>query len=101
MVFYCLLAKAEREMKMRHLTNTFDPRNKRAKTALIKDFRETPEQAWAHWLAYLKDKFIGPPRATEHYSEAELEAMGMVGIYAGELGEEWGLGFWGFDTYMA
>ena len=86
---------------MRHLTNTFDPRDPRAKAALIRSFNDTREQAWTHHLAWLKDKFIGPPKATEHYSQAELEAMSLVGVYAGESGEEWGLGFWGFNAYMA
>lgn len=86
---------------MQYLTNAFDPRHPLAKAALIIGLNEAREQAWVRHLAWLKDKFIGPPKATEHCSRAELEAMSMVGVYTSEPGEEWGLGFWSFDTYMA
>ena len=42
---------------------------------------ETLEQAWARREAYLADKTIGLPKATEAYTVGELQRMGFVGVY--------------------
>ena len=38
-------------------------------------------EAWAEFVEWARDKKIGRPRATEHYTVEELEEMGVVGYY--------------------
>lgn len=67
---------------MKFLTNTHDPKDKNAKMYVARRVHETQEEAWRHHLDWLKDKVIGEPQATEHYTVGELKEMGLVGVYA-------------------
>lgn len=60
------------------LTNSDDHR-KRSRKEYV-GFRDPGGHA-AH-VKWLKDKLIGRPKATETYTAEQLEAMGMIGIYA-------------------
>ena len=71
---------------MRWLSNTIDPKHKSAR-AWVQGYRcidETPEEAWAAWQDWLKDKAIGRPAPTRKHSTEDLEAIGYVGVYAPE-----------------
>ena len=48
------------------LTNILDPSKRGAPSA---DYH------------YAKDKLLGPPKETEHYSVLQLRDMGLVGVY--------------------
>jgi hypothetical protein len=73
---------------MKSLTSTYDPTKvEEAKMSLALSFEDWNdpngrERAWQHHLAYLKDKVIGRPQASDTYTVEELEAMGLVGVYA-------------------
>lgn len=71
----------------RHLSNISDHRREDAKTmhgyssaamrnSSAKDFE------WQQHLEWITENVIGPPKATDHYTQEELEKMGMIGIYA-------------------
>ena len=66
---------------MKFLTNTHDPKDKYAKMYVAHSLYETPAEAWAHHVEWLKDKIIGEPQATETYTVEQLKEMGMVGVY--------------------
>ena len=66
---------------MEFLTNTHDPKDKYAKMYVARSIYETPEEAWAHHVEWLKDKVIGEPQATEAYTVEQLKEMGLVGVY--------------------
>ena len=40
--------------------------------------------AWLRHLDWINQNLIGPPKATEHYTEAQLVEMGKIGVYAKE-----------------
>lgn len=67
---------------MKFLTNTRDPKDKHAKMYVARSIHETPEEAWAHHVAWLKDKVIGEPQATEAYTVEQLKELGLVGVYS-------------------
>lgn len=62
---------------MRHLSNIYDHRKPDARNT-------TPEEAWRQHLEWINRNVIGRPQATETYTVEQLEAMGMIGIYAPE-----------------
>ena len=66
---------------MEFLTNTHDPKDKCAKMYVARSIHETPAEAWAHHVEWLKDKVIGDPQATEAYTVEQLKEMGLVGVY--------------------
>jgi hypothetical protein len=43
--------------------------------------RQAMRQAWLRHLDWINRNVIGPPKATETYTQAQLEGMGMIGIY--------------------
>ena len=67
---------------MRFLSNTYNPKNDDVRFFVPRGFYETQEEAWNHYVFWLKDKFIGEPEASEKYSVAELKEMGYVGVYS-------------------
>ena len=76
---------------MRHLSNIFNHRHKRARSVFTgytyQEWQEGPEaiqRAWQRHLDWINQNVIGPPQATKTYTQAELEEMGMIGIYAKE-----------------
>lgn len=67
---------------MKFLTNTSDPRKPGWERYQVLMWDIDPaEQIYWH-LDWLKDKYIGKPKATAKYSTRQLRKMGMVGIYA-------------------
>lgn len=40
------------------------------------------DSEWKHHLNWIAENVIGPPKATDYYTQEELEKMGMIGIYA-------------------
>jgi len=66
---------------MRHLDNIYNPDKPDAKQLIKTRSGQTPEEAWAQQERWLSGKTIGRPKATEHYTVEQLEAMGMVGVY--------------------
>jgi hypothetical protein len=73
---------------MKWLMNGFDPRDPEYDSTVMIRHGETPEQAIQRSRAYLKDKIIGPPKATEYYTVEQLESDGMVGIYKPETPDD-------------
>ena len=67
---------------MRWLTNTYDPKEKDARRYVVREQGQTINEAQKWHQQYLADKHIGPPKATAHYTSAELSAMRIVGVYA-------------------
>ena len=75
----------------RHLSNIFDHRAPRARDNFTGysylEWREGDpaiKRAWQRHLDWINQNEIGPPQATEKYSQKELEDMGMIGIYSKE-----------------
>lgn len=74
----------------RFLSNTYDPRLPDARKYHQQDYHdwqngpEAIEQSWQRHLEWINQNVIGPPQASEKYTVAELEKMGLVGIYAPE-----------------
>ena len=76
---------------MQHLSNIFDPRKPKTRQRFCGySYEEWLEgytgidRAWQRHLDWVNENVIGPPSATEKYSQQELEDMGMVGIYKKE-----------------
>lgn len=71
----------------RHLSNISDHRRPDARAMFCYSFRaiSSPEgrnQEWQAYLSWINKNVIGPPKATDCYTRAQLEAMGMIGIYS-------------------
>lgn len=72
----------------RHLSNIFDHRRPDAQEKHCYSFEamdrgyEGVREEWQHHLDWIKNHVVGPPKATDHYTQAELIGMGMIGIYA-------------------
>jgi len=66
---------------MNWLTNLYDPKRDDARACLILFIDETEQDAWERQKAWLSDKIIGRPKATDMYTVEQLEAMGLVGVY--------------------
>lgn len=72
----------------RHLTNIYDHRRPDAKHKMayapqdIKNGCGAMQIAWQDHLEWIEHNVIGPPKATAVYSQAQLEDLGMIGIYA-------------------
>lgn len=76
-------------MAGRFLANIYDPAKPGAKV------RYTPghdpvsrEMAWASHVGWIAANVVGPPRGTANHSVGELEAMGLMGLYASLEKEE-------------
>jgi len=67
---------------MRFLANIYDPQRPDAKRWLDLITGQTYEEVWAKREDWLRNKLIGRPQATAAYSIEELEAQGIVGVYA-------------------
>lgn len=67
---------------MKWLTNASDPRENgwSRYDAFMVDVDPLDQIRWR--MDWLKDKWIGKPKATSKYSSKQLRVMGMVGIYA-------------------
>lgn len=63
------------------LTNMIDPRRADPNKVRITTGDETQWEARENEDRYLRGKVFGKPKATETYTAAQLEKMGMVGIY--------------------
>lgn len=68
--------------RVRFLSNTYDPKDPKARLYQVHAFYESPESAWQHHQKWLNGKIIADPCATDTYSVEQLKAMKMVGIYA-------------------
>lgn len=69
-------------MSLVFLTNTHDPNDKRAEMHVdYRPLQETRREAWLRHLEWLKDKVVGEPQATKHYTVEQLKEMKLVGIY--------------------
>ena len=66
---------------MKWLTNLYDPKRSDARSQLHVRQDETSQEAWDNQRVWLANKTIGRPETTDMYSVAELEAMGLVGVY--------------------
>jgi hypothetical protein len=51
---------------------------------VIIEFGQSREEAVRHQREWLRDKVIGEPQGTEHYTVEKLKAMGLVGVYVEE-----------------
>ena len=72
----------------RFLSNTYDPRLPDAKMYLTYSFnaqmngKTAMEAEWQHRLDWVNENIIDWPKATKKYTQEELEANDLVGIYA-------------------
>lgn len=70
------------------LSNVYDPYKPDAELLhpySFEDFQNGPEAlkaAWQSYLRWINSNVIGPPKATDHYTEDQLIEIGMVGVYA-------------------
>lgn len=75
-------------MHGRHLSNIFDHQVPEAQFRhcysfeSMQDGREAMAEEWQDHLGWINNNVIGPPKATDHYTQEELVEMGMIGIYA-------------------
>lgn len=76
---------------MKHLDNIYDPRLPDAEMLLEQSYEDWirgpvgMRQAWLSHLEWVQSHVIGPPQATPHYTVAELQSQGYIGIYQQEL----------------
>lgn len=75
-------------MTLRYLSNTYNPNRLDAKDRIVVGFYETQDEAWNNYLNWLKNKVIGDPRATEHYTVEQLKELHYVGVYIEERESE-------------
>lgn len=76
---------AARGLLGRHLSNISDHRRPHADKLFCYCSRDDPQAryaAWASHLDWINRNRIGPPKATDSYTVEQLEAFGMIGIYA-------------------
>lgn len=72
----------------RHLSNIFDHRKPNAEMYLTYSHHayangpSAMKMEWQRHLDWIKANIIGPPKATDHYTVEQLEAMNMIGLYA-------------------
>ena len=71
----------------RHLSNIGDHRKPHAETMHCYSYHAcfdptARKHEWESHLRWINENVIGPPKATDHYTQAQLEAMGMIGLYA-------------------
>jgi hypothetical protein len=72
----------------RHLTNIWDHRKPDAEVCFCHCYdewrsgAEAMHAAWLRHIDWINHHLIGPPQATECYTREQLEAAGMIGIYA-------------------
>ena len=72
----------------RHLSNIFDHRLPRGRMCHVYSFhawdsgQAAMDAEWQHHLNWIDEHVIGRPKATEKYTQKDLEEMGMIGIYA-------------------
>ncbi len=57
------------------------------KTLSMEQSKETEEEVVRCYREWLAGKVIGAPKATAYYTVAQLEEMGMVGVYVKEENE--------------
>jgi hypothetical protein len=69
---------------MKWLTNIYDPSRPDAQLHVYSGPKEDRDRAWKDHLAWLKDKVILEPQATDTYTVEQLEEMGMVGVYSSD-----------------
>jgi len=67
---------------LRWLTNTYDP--SRIDARAMHSYISGVDRAlqWQWHLEWLRDKVIGDPQPSEHFTVAQLKAAHYVGIYA-------------------
>jgi hypothetical protein len=68
-------------LKLKWLSNTADPNSPDFASSILCLDGQSYAQAVANRRAWLSDKYIGSPKATEVLSVQELENMGLVGVY--------------------
>ena len=68
-------------MSLEWITNEYDPRREDARMRFPASPDEDKDKEWAEYQKWLKDKIISKPRAGAKHTVAQLEAMGVVGIY--------------------
>ena len=71
----------------RHLSNISDHRKLCAETRCCYSYHDHFDPAarrheWESHLRWINENVIGPPKATDRCTQAQLEEMGMIGIYA-------------------
>lgn len=67
---------------MKFLSNIYNPTLPDAKERTIYSYQENRDEQWEYVLKWVGQNIVGRPKPTEFHSVAQLEAMGMVGIYA-------------------
>lgn len=67
---------------MKYLTNMYDPSKPDAKSQVLCMLWQSVEEAWEKLQRFLQGKIVGRPKETDTYTVEELEAIGLVGIYA-------------------
>lgn len=81
---------------MKFLSNIYDPTLPDAKERTFYSSQENRDEQWKDWLKWVGRNIMGRPKRTEFYSVEQLEAMGMVGLYApqdeAEPPQKWALG---------
>ena len=68
-------------MKLKWLSNIYDPKMPDAKMLVARSFEQTQEEAWRWHMYWLRDKVIGKPVPTDYYTVEQLVGMNMVGVY--------------------
>lgn len=71
----------------RHLSNIGDHRKPHAEMMHCYSYHANFDPAarrheWESHLRWINENVIGPPKATDHYTQSQLEEMGIIGIYA-------------------
>lgn len=72
------------------LSNVYDPKDPKAEMYLTYSFYawdcgpKAMKQEWEQYLEWINSHLIGPPEATDTYTQQKLIDMNMVGIYAKE-----------------
>ena len=71
-------------IRMRWLSNIYDPDWPEARHLIEASDDASRDEAWARHQAWLADKIIGDPVASEDYTVKQLRAMHIVGVYASD-----------------
>ena len=76
-------------MKLRWISNTYDPNMPNWERTVLSGFNETQDDAVRHHKKWLEDKVIGEPMPSDKYTVEQMKSEGLVGVYVVvEDGEE-------------
>jgi len=76
------------KLRGKFLSNIYDPKKPHAQEYLsyshyaMVNGQRAKDREWSYHCKWIDENIIGSPKATATYTRSELEAQGMVGIYA-------------------